>query len=216
MLKLLFIVLFIATLLYGQETLDYQSRGRKDSISTGSHKNNFKDVKFELGVRDEILWMYTNLYNYNNGSANFTKSIYVPIDLHLTAGISFLEHYKIDFRIGIMYVYEDFTGLDKGIFFKADLFNTNFYGTVGIDFINNLGEGHGVTVYSEAGGKTTFLCIGAGYGLSKHFIFDLMYYYTKDKVYGYNIVSYSSTDYKRYDKINNGLLVLGFQYSFVF
>jgi hypothetical protein len=191
-----------------------QNNSEGPVLSTISKFKSAYAINFELGIRDEIYFMFTRLYNNRDGMSNYTKGIIPPINFKLTAGLSFFNHFEIDFRLGIMYVYEDYYGLDKGIFFQVDLFNTNFYGIAGIDLFNNGGDAHGVTAYSESGGNTTSLCLGFGYRLSKHFNFDLSYYFPKNKVYGYDQVYNSFI--QRYNKINNGLLVFGFQYVFIF
>ena len=175
-------------------------------------------VNFELGIRDELAFMFANLYNYRTGSSNYINTS-TPLNLHLSVGFSFLENYKIDFRFGLLFVYEDYYGLDKGIFLESKLFKNNFYGVLGIDFFSNGGNAHGVTVYSQSGGNITSLCFGIGYSTSKNFNIDLTYYLLLNKVYGYNYVAYDDNgNYinRHYDKINYGVLTLGFQYSFIF
>ena len=175
-------------------------------------------INIELGIRDEVAVIFANYYNYKNGSSNYINT-FLPLNLHLSIGFSFLEKYKIDFRIGLLLLYEDYIGIDKGIFLESKIFKSNFYGVLGIDFFSNGGNAHGVQVYSESGGNVTSLCLGVGYSTSRHFNIDLMYYLPFNKVYGYNYVAYDyngNHNGRRYDKINNGVLTLGFQYSFIF
>jgi hypothetical protein len=181
-------------------------------------KKNKLPINVELGIRDEVAVMFANYYNYKNGNSNHINT-FLPLNLHLSIGFRFLENYKIDFRIGLLLLYEDYVGIDKGIFLETKLFKSNYYGVLGVDFFSNGGNAHGVAVYSESGGDVTSLCFGLGYSTSRHFNIDLMYYLPFNKVYGYNYVAYDYNENytgKRYDKINNGVITLGFQYSFIF
>jgi len=210
-LAVLILLQFLSAPLFGQEIRSLSPQTHNDNNLTKPPEDSVYAVKIELGIRDEVIHMYTKLYDYSSINESIIQAGALPINFHLTAGLRLFENYKLDYRIGLMYVYEDFYGIDKGLFLQADLFKS-FYGTVGIDFINNGGDAHGVTIYSGAGGKTTFYCFGLGYNLSKHFTMDLMYYYPKDKVFGYNIDNMTG---KRYDKIDNGCIVLGIQYCLI-
>lgn len=173
------------------------------------------DLSFSIGLRDEFIYMNANLYNYlGGGSSNVAEINLLPINLHIAVGLSFLKIYKIEFRTGIMAVYEDFMGTESGIFLQANLFHSNFYGTAGFDLFSNGGGAHGVMVYSESGGDINFLCLGGGLNTSKHFEIDLIYYFPLNKSFGFNQVN-SYPISQRYDKIVNGVIKLGFQYTFI-
>jgi len=163
------------------------------------------NVKLELGLSDEFIYMNTNIER---------GGYYLPVNFHLTAGIRLFEKYKLDYRIGIMLIQEDFLGIDRGLFFQADLFNTGFYAAVGIDFMNNDAEKGAEMSYWEFQPQTTFYCFGFGYNINKHFNFDLMYYTPKNKVYSYTIEKFYNN--QRTDKIEYGCIVLAIQYSLFF
>jgi hypothetical protein len=160
------------------------------------------NVKLELGLREEFI--YLNTKSYHGG-------YYPPVNFHVTAGIRLFEKYKLDYRIGIMLIQEDFLGLDQGLFFQADIFNTGFYATLGIDFMNNNAEKGAEMTYWEFHPQTTYYCFGFGYNLNKHFNFDLMYYTPKNKVYSYIIDKFGNN--QRYDSIEYGCIVIAIQYS---
>src|ERR1035437_5775479 len=163
------------------------------------------NVKLELGLRDEFIYMNTNIER---------GGYYLPVNFHLTAGIRLFEKYKLDYRIGIMLIQDDFLGIDRGLFFQADLFNTGFYAALGIDFMNNDAEKGAEMTYWEFQPETTFYCFGIGYNINKHFNFDLMYYAPKNKVYTYYIEKFYNN--QRTDKIEYGCIVLAIQYSLFF
>lgn len=175
-------------------------------------------INIELGIGDEFAVMFANYYNYySSESSNYIETS-LPLNLYLSFGVSYLELYKIYFKLGILYLYEDYGGLDKGIFIESKLFKSNFYGVLGVDFLSNSGEGHGVTVYSESGGNVNSICFGLGYSTSRHFNIEIMCYLPLNKVYGYNYEVYDhngNNTGKHYDKINNGIIKLGFRYLFI-
>jgi len=182
-----------------------------NSMSNLSAKNN---VRFELGIGDEETYLYAN------ADAKNMLKIGIPVNIHLYLGLNFLKHYKLDFRYGILYAYEDFFGFDAVIFFKSNLFHSNFYGKIGADFFSNIGSGaHGVVVYTDDSGEVTFLCLGLGYNMSKQFNLDITYYLPFiNRVYGYEIVNNYLNGYlvsQKYDNVAKSLFSLGFQYSFI-
>ena len=169
-------------------------------------------ANFEIGLRYEFSYLSSKILNANH---NYFGYYLLPIPLfnmHVTAGLRIFKDYKIDFRFGIKSIYEDFIGLEDGIFFQANLFNSDFFGAFGADFFHNGGASHGVSDYSKSGGEITFYSIGVGYQASKHFNLDLTYYIPDNKSYGHDTISYP---YHRYDKMVNSLINLGCQYSFI-
>ncbi len=202
-----------------EESIDYQFFDKKTANSPSSNLiSNFEseyESNFEVGFRYELSYMSNRIFNINGYFNSYELGI-LPINLHLAGGFRFLKNYKLDFRLGLKFIYEDFYGSEKGIFFQANLFNSKFFGIVGIDFFHNFGESHGVMVYSESGGENTFYCFGVGYQTSKHFNLDITYLIPKNKVYGYNQDNSAYPIIKNYDKIVNNLISLGLQYSFIF
>jgi len=169
----------------------------------------------EFGIRDEAAVLFASYYNYKSGISSQVETSF-PLNLHFYIGFMFFERYKLYFRTGILYLYEDYSGRDNGIYGEVKLFNSNFYGITGINFFSNSGEGHGVMVYSDASGEITSLCFGLGFAPQGHLSLDIMYYAPLNKSYGYNYVIVDPSgniSRQRYDKVTKGLLVLGFQYS---
>ena len=174
---------------------------------------NEKTLFFELGIRDDLIAAFTN--QFDNPVYKNKIEFFYPINLHLSAGIRFLKQYKIDFRFGIMTNGDYIFGIDGGFFFQADLLKTDFYGTAGVDFFNNNLANSGIT---NADGTFTFYFLGLGYKASTTFDIDIMYGFPgKNKVYTTTPVSAYGIAGNQYfeDKIN-GLLKIGFQYSFIF
>ncbi len=192
---------------------------KKDSInSISQNKNDISpslnktgNVNFEIGLRDELVLMFVNEHNFSVNRTENTLQLFLPINLHLCAGVEFLDHYKIDIRFGLLFVYEDFSGLDEGIFFQGDLFD-RIYGTAGADFFYDTPNSHNG---GGSGGNFILYGIGLGYKTSDNFNIDMMFYLPDKKVFGFDRDnSYSPA--QTYNKVNNGLVKLGFQYSFIF
>ncbi len=174
-----------------------------DSISSS--------VNFELGIGYNFILMFVNQYNPQKKVVeNSIKHSF--LDIQLSVGLRFRQHYDINFRFGFDEVDEDFGGFNGGIFFASGLFGSNIYGMCGIDFYNNFGNSHNT---SESGGNFIFYCLGVGYRATKNITWNLMYWIPNKKMFGTNTV-FKDDKFKYYDKINYGLLKIGFQYSFVF
>ena len=188
------LILIIPALLWGQEN---KSLPQNDSEFS---------TNFELGIRDEIMIMYGK--DLNKKVAKST----LPINFHLAAGVRFLKHYKADLRFGFNYAFEDFMGFDAGIYLLADLFNTDIFATAGIDHFQVAQAGHG---YTYTGGAITFYCFGLGYNTSKKFELDIIYCIPDRKIYGHDGEMGIHMN-ETYYKIVDGLLKIGFQYSFIF
>ncbi len=171
-----------------------------------------EEIDFELGIRDDFIFMFYRGSNIKtNNAGNSVKFSYYP-NLHLSAGLRLLNYYKIDFRIGLTLVDENYSGLDEGLYFQADLFKTNIYGIAGIDFFNDIGEDHNLGVSS---GKFVLYCIGTGYEFSKNFNIDLTYNIPNKKIYGYSRNLGYLPQGQTYNMVNNGLLKIGAQISIV-
>ncbi len=169
-------------------------------------------VTFELGIRDEFIIMLSKEYNVESNRVESMLNYTAPVNLHLSAGLGFLDHYKIDFRIGLTTVDENFWGLDEGIYFEGDIIG-KIYGMVGIDFFYDNGSSHNS---AESGGSFKFYSLGLGCKASKNFSLDLSYCIPNEKIYGYNINTSYFPFTQTYNMVNNGLIKLGCQYSFIF
>lgn len=181
------------------------------TILSDSGLEQSNEFAFELGIRDELDMMFANIYDYKSTTASNTlESGLFPINFHLTGGIVYAENYKVYFIYGFTNILEDFQGFDGGIFLQAN-FYSQFYGVGGIDFFSKMGSSHGLS--SSPKKNYTFYCLGAGFKFSGHFNIDLIYYIPDEKVFGYDV---NPESYSYYNKINNGIIKLGFEYIISF
>ncbi len=178
-----------------------------DTTASKSDADDYNKQSFAFGIRYELFFMFLRTAI----SGNTVKAGGGILNFHYTFGLGFPDNYRIYLQFGYSYVNEDFYGADFGIFLQANLYK-GIYGVLGVDFFNNSGFAHGVSVSYD---KSFILyCVGAGYQISKHFIMDLTFSIPNDKVFGYDYDYNSSNEYVKVNKINNGFLTLGFEYIF--
>lgn len=219
----LYIIIIIIFISFTGSTTTYRlsessSTEKKESINIPAtsaisdlNPKQTNEFEFEIGLRDELGLMLANIYDKKSSAKVFTlESGLFPINFHLTTGLNYSGNYKIYLIYGFTYILEDFQGFDRGIFFRANLYN-NFYGVLGLDFFNKMGSSHGLS--NSPAKNYTFYCLGAGYNFSKHFNIDLMYYMPDEKVFGYDT---NPESYTFYNKIDHGIIKLGFEYIITF
>ena len=180
MIKYIIIILIYTSVIFSQE--------KQNSVllldSTNTSESN---VNVYFGIRDEIIIMFGNLENKNVVKTDF------PINIHVLCGLKFLKYFKIEVRLGLIYVFEDLGGNDGGIYML-----TNFFTEAGIERFHNIGSLHG---RSFSGGDITFLCFGIGYNTSKNFNLDISYCIPNKRKIGIDeIIGFQQT----YDKVVNG------------
>jgi hypothetical protein len=183
---------------------------KSDSTFNFVQNNN---VRFNFGLRYELVYMNNNVYNSNENSLeNNAEFDAFPPNLDLFLGFSILDRYKASFRFGLSYLFEEDLSFYTGMFLESRIFETNFYGNIGVNFLGIGGGGHGISDNQNFVGNISFLGLGIGYEVSKQFGIDLSYYLPFNKVYGTDIInSYPVTHI--YDKKINTFINLGLQYS---
>ena len=182
-----------SSLLLAQENLSKKS----DSSDSVSQPKSEYDAFFVLGIKDEVI------ITENQSSG---PSLY---NIHLLLGFSFLKYYKIDMKMGFMAIKRNFTGMDEGIFFKADIFKTNIYIVTGIDIFSMIGQlPHGLD-----SGVFFYYGFGIEYNVSRKFSLDAMYYIPGSREIVYHDLFNSGAEETT---INHNLISIGFQISFLF
>jgi hypothetical protein len=216
--KFFLLIIAFPSLLFGQiNTQHNQSKlfdnlSFRESLDTVTREDLKENLHFELGIRDELIFMLSNEFNSEDRKFENTIKLLLPYNFHLTAGVKFLRYYKIDFRFGILAANDYVFGFDEGLYFQAGLPNSKFYWVIGVDFFNNNLASDGNT---WTGGNFTFYCFGLGYESSKNFSIDILYSFPSgNKVYAKEPSFKMGGRY--YEKKINGLIRLGFQYSFIF
>jgi len=193
-------------------SFDVKIQDNSPSHSLSEFKSKY-DFHFEFGIGDEFLLMFAKEYDSRTNTYGSTNKVSLLPNLHLAAGINFLKYFKIDFKLGLILVDENYYGIDDGFFFKAELFNTRICGIAGIDFFNDIGEGHNS---AESGGSFILYSFGAGYETSKNFDIYILYNIQNKKVFGYSHNTGYAPFNQTYDMVFKGLIRIGFQYSFIF
>ena len=122
-----------------------------------------------------------------------------------------IEWFNLEIRPGMLFVSEEYSGYDIGLFARLKILPTHFYLITGLNNHSNKGSAH-----NSAGGydiEMLFKSIGIGYQFGHRFNIDIMYYWTTDKNYAY----IRETDWLTYSRIiykqMNGILKIGFNLS---
>jgi hypothetical protein len=222
MFKYFFILFLTSSILFGVKKDVPDSIITKESFLTERQIIDSNYVHFELGIRDQIGLMFIENTSSNRTSSQDIKKMFYPMNLHLSIGISFLKCCKIDIRAGLIMVQDKFNDVDPeygvfdaGMFFQINILKTKLYGITGFDVLITPSSPHGTSTFSEGGGDVSSICFGCGYKLTKNFDIDLMYYYPLVNWIGYSVDNLNPSRI-RTEKIVNGLIILGFQYSFIF
>jgi len=119
-----------------------------------------------------------------------------------------LEWFTVEFRPGLTYESEDYSGFELGIYLRLHLPNTKLFLLTGIN--NHYNNGY----YHNSGGsyekEILYKCLGIGFSLGSRASFDLSYYWTNNKDFAY----YRDTDWLTFSRIVNrqleGIIKLGF------
>jgi hypothetical protein len=141
-----------------------------------------------------------------------TNSIlFAPYCINLSIMSELFDKLLIEAQPGYLLGGDEYTGFEFGINIKYR-FISNLLIIVGINNHSNSESSH------NSGGSYSknllYNGIGIGYQKDLNLSFDIMYYWTSDKVYAY----YRDTDWLTYsrivDKKMNGILKIGFNISF--
>jgi hypothetical protein len=221
MMKFSILVITLSSFLFGQINVQHNQRklfnnlSFRERLDTVTREDSKENLHFEFGIRDELIFMFSNEFNSQNMKFENSIKFLLPFNFHLTAGLRFLRHYKIDFRFGILAANDYIFGFDDGFYLQSGLPNSKFYGVIGVDFFNNNLASDGTT---ETGGNFIFYCFGLGYETSGNFSIDIIYSFPSgNKVYAKEPAGlYGGIPGQFYYKRMNGLIRLGFQYSFNF
>lgn len=141
------------------------------------------------------------------------KSEIVPIIFSISGNILFepTEWFNLEVRPGILYMDDDYSGFEIGLFARFKLLPSRIYLITGINnhsnksFAENSGSGSGKNILYKS--------IGIGYRIFSTTYIDLTYYWTADKDYA----SVRETDGLTYlriiNKQMNGILKIGINLS---
>lgn len=218
MIKFLLIIILTTPLIFGQLQIDCKKGNLEPikNLNSSASLNLNNGIHFELGIRDELILMQANEFSSQDRKFENKVKLLLPYNFHLTAGIRFLRYYKIDYRLGILAAQDYILGIDEGLYFQTSLPNSEFYGVIGLDFFNNNLASDGMT---ETGGKFILYCFGLGYEASRNFNMEILYSIpnNSNRIYAESpAADYGGIPGQFYDKKINGLIRLGFQYSFIF
>lgn len=161
--KCLLLLLFFCALNYAQTT----------SNSTSA----------ELAVMIEVSIMNIEGYHTSTDEIKTVNDVY-PFSLYLSGRLMLFKRLNLEFRPGLVFA-GDFGGYDFGFFVRYNFFKSLSVNS-GINFHNNTGTSHGISIYEYIKGDFfTQLSIGVSANVSESFAFNLSYYHPLQKEYGY-------------------------------
>ena len=205
--KYVILILIYTSIIFGQAKQN--SVLQLDSVIIS--ELNSTSIIPEIDIRYESMIMFTNIENNN------ITSIF-PLNLEVNQEIKFLKYYKASLRFGIITGSTKFPDdfnlvFEVGLFFRASLLKSNIYGIIGVNMLTNNGNdfSHGTGPVIEHNGLT-FYNAGLGYMVSEHWSFDVMYSIPNNKKFGH---VYDYIENKSYDKFVNGIITIGYQYTFI-
>lgn len=144
------------------------------------------------------------------GSSNsFEFSV---VSFYLNAVYSPFSDWGIEFRSGYFIGNEYYGGFEIGAYVKWKIPNEHYYLIAGVNKHSNDRTG-GHNGGSGINKEMVFTGIGAGYQKDRKLGFDIMYYWTGDKVYSYSYSPLSSGRGKIFNEIT-GILKVSFTISF--
>lgn len=122
-----------------------------------------------------------------------------------------IEWFNIEVRSGMLFISEEYSGFEIGLFARLKILPTHVYLITGLNnhsnksSANNSGGSYGIEMLYKS--------IGIGYQFGSKFNIDIMYYWTANKNFAYT----RETDWLTYSRIinkqMNGILKLGFNLS---
>ncbi len=121
------------------------------------------------------------------------------------------EWLNIEFRSGILFLSEEYSGFELGLFARFKILPTRFYLVLGINNHTNKGTANNSSGSYDK--EILYKSIGIGYKTSSNFNIDLMYYWTDNKNYAYTLETDWLTYSRIVDKQMNGILKIGFNLS---
>ena len=163
--------------------------------------SNVQPQFLKIGFRIEPAIMFAEVKNESNLSFIFSS-------FYLTSLVEPTELFGLEFRPGYI-IGGEYTGLELGAFLHFKIKPTNFYIVAGLNnHSNDVSNAHnGGASYIK---NMLYKGIGIGYQKDSKLGFDLMYYWTNNKSYGYNRITDDLGNATNIDKQMNGILKVGF------
>ena len=161
-----------------------------------------QSLRLGLRIEPSILFMEDK----NKSVISFT-----PYSFYFNSIVAITNWLTIEVRPGLFLASQEFSGFELGAFAKLNILPECAYIVAGLNNHSNSVSG------SNSGGsyakRILFKGIGIGFQKDSKLNFDLMYYWTNDKEYGYSRRTDSSGLTESYSKMINGILKIGFSLS---
>ena len=169
------------------------------------------DKSFEIGFLIEATILNSNTVFLNSEKKDSTINTIHPFSLFLSGRIYLTNNLCLEFRPGLMFPSENYTGLEYGFYLRY-YFN-KFYLISGVNFHDNIIGGHGQSHYVEVFGDTaTLIHISVGYKMSNNLSFSISYYHPLWEYKIYQVAEMYQP--KTYEVYLTNIFKVGCEYAF--
>jgi hypothetical protein len=171
--------------------------------------NEIKAQLLKLGFRYEPALVLTK----ENNNSDYEISAY---SFYLTTSITPIENLSIDLRPGYFFGHEYYGGFEIGVYAKWVIQNSKYFLVVGLNKHSNswLGSHNGGSGISK---DMIYKAFGLGFQSNSKISFDIMYYWTNNKIFSYSRYYYYTSNGEVYGTSYNeitGILKVSFSCSF--
>ena len=142
---------------------------------------NFAQTEFpeagsvKLGALYEISTVFFN--KDDAGEKKLETGIY-PISIYLSGRINISRNFSLEFRPGILFGDEIYSGVEYGLFLRYRFYKSNIYLISGVNWHNNYGNAENVYSYKKISDEIfSLINFALGYSLKNGFCITLSYYY---------------------------------------
>jgi len=183
------------------------------NADSGKNKKNV-----QTGFLTEVSLVGNTKDYVSKGKKTEYNMFFYPISLYLSGRAYFTNNIYFEFRPGIIYGGEYFSGLEYGVYLRYYFKDSKYYIIGGVNFHDNLGDAHGTTHFvSISDDIVTLVNLSVGYKINSHFGVLLEYNHSFEnyKIYReINVTSIINSDAIIYDAYLENIIKLGIDYTF--
>ena len=138
-----------------------------------------------------------------------TKALFTPITFYLSPKINFSKSFCFEFRPGLFWGGEPFTGFEYGFYLRYKIIDYKLIFISGINFHSNMGTGHNSGF--STGETITEYAFTVGYEFTKSTSILLSFYQPDSKINFYG----KTNDYQTWESYDLKYIIkLGLEFSF--
>ena len=167
------------------------------------------NYEFNFSIESSILY---STKNYTNIEKEESFSDIYPISLYFSGLIYFYDNLAFEFKPGLVFGGEYYTGLEYGFYLRYYIDDQRYYASFGFNIHDNGGVGHGTAIsVTSTDESINYLALKIAYKPKTYFAFTLGYYHPLED---YPYFSISDVFGDSYIGNLNNIVKLGFEFSF--